>query len=42
MGNSVILKPDVQSAITGGALIAEIFEEAGLPPGVCVVLAARL
>ncbi|MRT27788.1 aldehyde dehydrogenase family protein [Herbaspirillum sp. CAH-3] len=38
MGNSVILKPDVQSAITGGALIAEIFEEAGLPPGVLHVI----
>lgn len=38
MGNAVILKPDVQSAICGGLLLAEIFEEAGLPKGVLHVL----
>jgi benzaldehyde dehydrogenase (NAD) len=38
LGNAVVLKPDPQSAITGGALIAEIFSEAGLPDGVLHVL----
>lgn len=38
MGNSVILKPDVQSAICGGLLLAEVFEDAGLPAGVFHVL----
>lgn len=38
MGNAVILKPDVQSAICGGLLLAEVFEDAGLPKGVFHVL----
>lgn len=38
LGNAVILKPDLQSAVTGGSLIASIFEEAGLPEGVLHVL----
>lgn len=38
LGNAVILKPDLQSAVTGGSLIASIFEEAGLPKGVLHVL----
>lgn len=38
MGNAVILKPDVQSAICGGLLLAEVFEDAGLPAGVFHVL----
>lgn len=38
LGNAVVLKPDQQSAVTGGALIAELFEDAGLPPGVLHVL----
>jgi len=38
LGNAVILKPDVQTAVTGGALIAEIFSEAGIPEGVLHVL----
>ncbi|MCK0509754.1 benzaldehyde dehydrogenase [Aromatoleum buckelii] len=38
MGNAVILKPDVQSAICGGLLLAELFEDAGLPKGVLHVL----
>src|SRR5262245_43223254 len=38
MGNAVILKPDVQSAICGGLLLAEVFEDAGLPKGVLYVL----
>ncbi len=33
-GNTVVLKPSEESPITGGILYAEIFEEAGFPPGV--------
>jgi benzaldehyde dehydrogenase (NAD) len=38
LGNAVVLKPDQQSAVTGGLLIARLFEDAGLPPGVLHVL----
>ncbi|MFI5729455.1 aldehyde dehydrogenase family protein [Kribbella sp. NPDC051587] len=38
LGNAVILKPDPRTAVTGGALMARIFEEAGLPPGVLQML----
>lgn len=38
LGNAVILKPDLQAAVTGGQLIAQIFAEAGLPDGVLHVL----
>lgn len=38
MGNCVILKPDVKSAICGGALMAQILDDAGLPEGVFHVL----
>lgn len=38
LGNAVILKPDVQTAVAGGILIARLFEEAGLPQGVLHVL----
>lgn len=37
-GNAVVLKPDPQTTITGGFLIARIFEEAGLPEGCLHVL----
>ena len=30
-GNTVVLKPDPQTPVSGGFLIARIFEEAGLP-----------
>jgi acyl-CoA reductase-like NAD-dependent aldehyde dehydrogenase len=32
-GNGVVLKPDEQTAITGGILLAKVFEEAGVPKG---------
>lgn len=32
-GNGVVLKPDEQTAVTGGILLAKVFEEAGLPKG---------
>jgi benzaldehyde dehydrogenase (NAD) len=38
MGNAVILKPDVATAISGGIVIARLFEEAGLPTGALQVL----
>ncbi|MDF5756893.1 aldehyde dehydrogenase family protein [Spongiactinospora sp. TRM90649] len=33
LGNTVVLKPSEESPYTGGALWAEIFQEAGLPAG---------
>lgn len=38
LGNAVILKPDPQSAVAGGLLLAEVFEDAGLPVGVLHVV----
>lgn len=38
VGNSVLLKPDLRTSISGGLLLARIFEEAGLPPGILSVL----
>jgi benzaldehyde dehydrogenase (NAD) len=34
LGNAVLLKPDPRTAVTGGVIMARIFEEAGLPAGV--------
>lgn len=33
-GNAVVHKPDIQTGISGGAIISKIFELAGLPKGV--------
>ncbi|MGX9291996.1 aldehyde dehydrogenase family protein [Bacillus sp. A015] len=33
-GNTVVHKPDLQTALSGGVVIAKAFEEAGLPKGV--------
>jgi len=33
LGNGVVLKPASDTPITGGLLLAKIFEEAGVPPG---------
>lgn len=38
LGNAVLLKPDTQSAVTGGMMIAQVFADAGLPAGVLHVL----
>jgi benzaldehyde dehydrogenase (NAD) len=38
LGNAVILKPDVQTPLGGGYVIARLFEQAGLPAGVLHVL----
>lgn len=38
MGNAVVLKPDAQTPVSGGYLLAKLFELAGMPKGVfCVV-----
>src|SRR5512138_729271 len=37
-GNTAVLKPSEEASVTGGILLAEIFEEAGLPPGVLNVI----
>jgi benzaldehyde dehydrogenase (NAD) len=34
LGNAVVLKPDPRTAVTGGVVLARVFEEAALPPGV--------
>ncbi|MEZ0109751.1 benzaldehyde dehydrogenase (NAD) [Catenulispora sp. EB89] len=38
LGNAVILKPDVRTAVSGGVAIQRVFEEAGLPEGVLSLL----
>jgi len=34
LGNAVLLKPDPRTSVSGGVVLARIFEEAGLPDGV--------
>lgn len=38
LGNAVIVKPDPRTAVSGGVVIARVFEEAGVPAGVLQVL----
>jgi benzaldehyde dehydrogenase (NAD) len=38
LGNAVVLKPDVRTAVSGGVALAQIFEAAGLPAGLLTVL----
>ncbi|MFI2612172.1 aldehyde dehydrogenase family protein [Kitasatospora sp. NPDC018619] len=38
LGNAVVVKPDVLTAVCGGGVIARLFEEAGLPEGLLHVL----
>ena len=38
LGNTVVLKPSQETPVTGGLLLAKLFEEAGLPPGVLNVV----
>jgi benzaldehyde dehydrogenase (NAD) len=38
VGNAVVLKPDPRTPLTGGFIVARLFEEAGLPKGVLHVL----
>src|SRR5262245_22852506 len=37
-GNTAVLRPSLNTAVSGGILIARVFEEAGLPAGVLHVL----
>ncbi|GAA2253728.1 aldehyde dehydrogenase family protein [Streptomyces indiaensis] len=39
LGNTALLKPDPLTPVSGGVLVAQLFEEAGLPAGVLHVLA---
>lgn len=41
VGNAVVLKPAGDTPVTGGLLLASIFEEAGLPPGLLSVVIGR-
>jgi aldehyde dehydrogenase (NAD+) len=38
VGNAAVVKPASDTPVTGGLLLAKIFEEAGLPPGVLNVI----
>jgi benzaldehyde dehydrogenase (NAD) len=38
LGNAVVLKPDPQTPVCGGAVFASIFKEAGLPDGLLQVV----
>jgi benzaldehyde dehydrogenase (NAD) len=38
LGNAVVHKPDPRTPISGGIIIARVFEEAGLPPGLLHVV----
>jgi aldehyde dehydrogenase (NAD+) len=37
-GNTVVLKPAMESAVAGGLVLARVFDEAGFPPGVLNVV----
>lgn len=41
-GNGVVLKPHEHTSITGGTMIAKIFEEAGLPEGLLNVITTEI
>jgi benzaldehyde dehydrogenase (NAD) len=38
LGNAVVLKPDPKTPVIGGLLLAQLFEDAGLPKGVLSVV----
>lgn len=38
LGNAVILKPDPRTSVSGGVVLARVFESAGLPAGLLAVL----
>ncbi|BBI64839.1 hypothetical protein HSBAA_61450 [Vreelandella sulfidaeris] len=38
LGNAVVVKPASDTPVTGGLLLAKIFEEAGLPAGLLSVV----
>ncbi|HSI57428.1 MAG TPA: benzaldehyde dehydrogenase [Ideonella sp.] len=38
LGNAVVIKPDPRTPVSGGLMIAQVFEQAGLPAGLLHVL----
>jgi aldehyde dehydrogenase (NAD+) len=42
LGNAVVVKPADDTPITGGLLLAKIYEEAGLPPGLLNVVVGEV
>jgi delta 1-pyrroline-5-carboxylate dehydrogenase len=38
LGNAAVVKPAAETPVTGGLLLAKIYEEAGLPPGLLNVV----
>jgi benzaldehyde dehydrogenase (NAD) len=38
LGNAVLLKPDLRTAVSGGVALVRVFEEAGLPSGLLSLL----
>lgn len=38
LGNTVVLKPSEDSPVSGGLMLAELFQDAGFPPGVINVI----
>ncbi|UNK55504.1 aldehyde dehydrogenase family protein [Rahnella aceris] len=42
LGNGVVLKPADDTPVTGGLLLASIYEEAGLPPGLLNVVIGEI
>jgi aldehyde dehydrogenase (NAD+) len=38
LGNAVVIKPNQNSPVMGGGFVAQLFEEAGLPPGLLNVI----
>lgn len=42
LGNGVVLKPAEDTPVTGGLLLASIYEEAGLPPGLFNVVVGEV
>ncbi|RCW38461.1 aldehyde dehydrogenase (NAD+) [Halopolyspora algeriensis] len=41
LGNAVVLKPAGDTPVTGGLLLARVYEEAGLPPGLLNVVIGK-
>ncbi|MUL41290.1 aldehyde dehydrogenase family protein [Streptomonospora sp. PA3] len=41
LGNAVVLKPAGDTPVTGGLLLARVYEEAGLPPGLLNVVVGK-